>query len=144
MINDHVKIRLPIGVHLLKQILFEAERYFDKQPYLQSLYKALFSITYYGMMRIGEVSKSDHHVKAKDMYVAFNKDKIMLRLHTSKMHGMESEPQEIKINKIVEEGAYMLTRNRFFCPFDLMRQYIGIRGAGFIRDNEAFFILTDR
>ena len=56
--NDQLKIRLPIKLGLLEQILFEVEHKFESQPYLHRLYKALFSAAYYGLMRIGELTAS--------------------------------------------------------------------------------------
>ena len=143
IINDQVKIRLPIRVNLLEQILFEVERYFDQQPYLESMYKAIFSIAYYGMMRIGEIAKSSeagHYTRAKDVHVARNKNKVLIRLHTSKTHGKESKSQEIKIKQV----PVMDVNKRFFCPFTMMRHFVAYRGAFYVDDNEPFFIFADR
>ena len=56
--NNRVYSRLPILKGLLEIILFELERYFLNQPYLELLYKSLFVLAYYGMMRIGELTKA--------------------------------------------------------------------------------------
>ena len=52
LVNDSVRCRLPIQSRLLDMILFETHRYFGSsgQIYLQKMYKALFSLAYYGMM----------------------------------------------------------------------------------------------
>ena len=98
--NDRVKIRLPICRNLLDLLLFEVQRYFNlqdaPQPYLELLYKTIFCLAYYGMLRVGEISESPHNIKAKDVHVGDNKDKIMLVLYTSKTHGQESEPQKLR------------------------------------------------
>ena len=90
LINDRVQIRLPIQCSLLEMILFEVQRIFNHngQQYIQILYQTLFAISYYGMMRVGEVTFSDHVVKAKDVQAARNKDKLKnkLKLYTSKTH----------------------------------------------------------
>ena len=71
IINDRVKHRLPIGCGFLEMILFEVEwRFGDNQHYLNALYKAVFIIHYYGMMRIGEVTKGPHVLKARDVHMA--------------------------------------------------------------------------
>ena len=54
LVNDHVRTRFPIQCGLLEIMLFEFERIFSTQPYLEKLYKALFALGYYGLMRIGE------------------------------------------------------------------------------------------
>ena len=81
IVNDRVHTRLPIQCGLLEVILFEVQRKFSDQFYLQILYQALFAISYYGMMRIGEVTNSDHVLKAKNIHAALNKDKILIMLY---------------------------------------------------------------
>ena len=90
--NDQVKCRLPIQKALFELILFELRRIMDGQPYLLSLYMAAFSLAYYGLMRVGV---GHHAVKAKNIHIGLNKDKMMLVLYTSKTHGHESYPQKI-------------------------------------------------
>ena len=99
IINDKVRTRLPIQCGLLELILFEVQRYFDSinQYYLKVLYTAIYIISYYGLMRIGEVTRSQHVLKAKDVHIALNKDKILLMLYSSKTHSKSSRPQKIKI-----------------------------------------------
>ena len=95
--NDKVKIRLPIQKGLLEMLLFETERFFNKknaQPYLEYMYKALFCLAYYGMMRIGELTESPHTLKASNIHVGNNKEKILIVLYSSKTHGLESVPQK--------------------------------------------------
>ena len=89
IVNDKVHTRLPIQCSLLEMILFEVQRLFDAkgQWYLEIMYKALFALSYYGMMRVCEVTQvtqTNHTVKAKDVHSALNKDKIMLVLYSSK------------------------------------------------------------
>ena len=127
IIHDSVRTRLPIHCSLLELILFETQRYFShlNQWYLEVMYKALFAISYYGLMRIGEVTKSQCVIKAKDVHIATNKDKILLVLYSSKTHDKGNRPQKIKItsNKQERTGSYI---HRHFCPFKLMRAYISL------------------
>ena len=67
LLNDKVLVRLPIRRRLLDLLLFEVQRIFPDQPYLEKLYLAMFSISYYGMFRIGEIAKSPHTMKARDV-----------------------------------------------------------------------------
>ena len=75
-------------------ILFEIQRIFSQtnQWYLEVMYKALFALTYYGMITVGEVTLSPHVLKAKDIHIALNKDKILLVLYSSKTHDKGSRP----------------------------------------------------
>ena len=137
LVNDRVKIRFPIRLRLLEVLLFETERYFMKQPYLEKLYKAIFALAYYGLMRIGEIAAGNHPVKAQDVHVGTNKDKILILLRSSKTHGKESIPQKIKISGI--SGS---TKIKHFCPFKIVRSYVAIRG-NYEMDDENFFVFGD-
>ena len=116
VVNDVYKARYPIRVGLLQTI---------------------FAVSYYGLFRIGELTVGDHQAKACDVHVAGNKDKILIVLRSSKTHGRESRPQEIKItsNEKVKKSIN-------FCPFHLMKTYIQYRG-GDLSDDEGFFIFSD-
>ena len=98
LVNDVLTPRLPIQFKLLELLLFELRCVMSCQPYLETLYTAVFAIAYYSLMRIGEVSNSPHNVKAANVHMAVNKDKIMIILYTSKTHTRAVQPQEIKIS----------------------------------------------
>ena len=68
-----VKNRFAIGYQLLKLILFEVQRSFGTQNDLQLLYKTIFLLGYYGMMRIGELTASPHVLKAAKVHIVLNK-----------------------------------------------------------------------
>ena len=128
---------------IFEVILFEVHRRYGKnQVYLASLYKALFIMCYYGMMHVGEVTESQHVLKAKNIHIALNKDKLLLILYTSKTHGLWTGPQKIKItsNRNEKTGSYL---HRNFCPFTILRQYLKLRGD-YIDEDEQFFIFSDR
>ena len=108
--NDVVYTRLPIKLGLLEQLLFEIQRLYSEQHYLQIMYKALFALAYFGMLRVGELVQSDHTVKAKNIHVGKNKNKILIMLYTSKTHGKANTPQEVKITGYAKLGK--VRRNR--------------------------------
>ena len=145
IINDRVTIRLPINCKLLELILFEVNRFYSlrNQHYLNILYQTLFALSYYGLMRVGEVTKSPHVVKACNIHVAKNKEKILVLLYTSKTHGCEREPQKIKItsNRNSEERDKFCSR--YFCPFKLMNTYLALRGD-YVDETEQFFVFRDK
>ena len=139
--NDIMKIRLPIHCSLLEMILFEVQRFYKKkmQPYLETLYKAIFALGYYGLMRVGELTASPHVLKARDVHIGENKDKILLVLFSSKTHDVSSRPQNIKVAANKDVDFY---RCRNFCPFKLVCDYKNMRGDYF-SDLEEFFIFKD-
>ena len=88
-----------------------------------------------------------HTVLAKNLHVERNKDKILILLYSSKTHGKESNPQEIKITGVKSNDASPRFRqnnkNRFHCPFQIIRSYLNIRG-NYLDDSEYLFIFRDR
>ena len=150
VINDVVCTRLPIHRKLLELLLFEIQRYFlteRNQLYLSTLYSAVFALGYYGLMRAGKLMVTDtsvHTVKARDVHVAINKNKLMLILYSSKTHTIAVTPQEIKITSNREEqmesGKKLPHSN--FSPFQLMRDYLRLHGD-YDSDDEPFFVFRD-
>ena len=125
--NDQVSARLPISEKLLEMMLFELERVYLDQPYLEILYKTILAIRYYGLFRIGELTApSNHTIKACNVHVAKNKQKILIVLHTSKTHGKESYLQKVRINgsqSYWETDKWNSKKGaQFFCPFTLTKQ----------------------
>ena len=144
VINDKVRTQLPIQLGLLELLLFEVKRHFKgMQPYLETMYLALYAMCYYGLLQISEACAGPHVIKAMNVNVGINKQKIMLILYTSKMHGEESYPQEIKI-MAKEQGSMgrkLIQRN--FCPFDLVRHYMHTRRQVTLC-TEQFFVFKDK
>ena len=147
VVNDRVLTRLPIQVGLLELILFEIERHYQgdckrsSQPYSEIMYKSLFCLAYYGIFRIGELTAGSHPARARDVQIGENKNKILVVLYTSKTHGKESHPQEIKIT---EASAYQPEKGweRNFCPFAFTREYAEIRNV-YMDTDEPFCIFQD-
>ena len=140
--NDRVKTRLPIRKGLLEMILFEIDRIFNSnsnpQPYLSTMYQAVFCLGYYGMLRVGEIAFGNHTIKACNIHVGNNKEKILIVLYSSKTHGKESRPQKVKITAQPTRDS-----KRNFCPFKIVINYMKIRGH-YLNENEQFFVFSDR
>ena len=92
--NDHLKTRFPIKRGLLYMIMDQIRHIFDRQPYLSWLYQVIFITGYYGLFRVSELMKtlSGHQVRAKDVHIGKNKNKLLFVLHTSKMHTKGMKP----------------------------------------------------
>ena len=77
--NSNFRIQLPIQKGLLNILIKSTEWYFlDKgQVYLTSLYTAMLSTAYYGLLCISKIAKSQHVLKAMDIHVAVNKRKML-------------------------------------------------------------------
>ena len=114
------------------------ERFFadTPQPFLEQLYRAMLSSMYFGLLRIGEVCAGPHVIKAKDVHVGKNKNKIMFVLHSSKTHCKANKLQIIKLTQVGN------TPDTVVCPFKLMQEYLEIWGK--YRDpSEQFFTFSD-
>ena len=149
VINDVVKTHLPVHRKLLELILFEVNRYFVKeknQMYLSTAYSTIFALGYYGLMQVGELTKTDNSektIKARDIHIAVNKNKILIILYSSKTHSVRAKPQEIKIKAQQDvQGSQKQKFYRNFCPFNLLRDFLHIWGQ-YDTDDEPFFIFRD-
>ena len=98
--NDVIKHRLPIKKGMLCILLDTIFKQFcgKNQPFLATLYRALFSTAYFGMFRVGELTVGPHAVLAKDVHVGKNKKKLLFLLRTSKTHTKGMPPQMVKIS----------------------------------------------
>ena len=136
--NDIVLSKLPIQQGLLELVLFETGKKFFYQPYLELLFRNLFCIGYLCMFRIGELTTGSHPILAKNVHQADNKSKLLFVLYSSKTHGKYSKPQTVKISAIETKQK----GNKFYCPFELSREYLAMRGE-YSNEKEPYFIFSD-
>ena len=141
--NDRLMIRLPIQKEMLQLLIQNVDSAVETngsaQPYLQKLFKALFMTAYFGMFRVGELTLSNHNIKAKDVHIGENKDKMLFILHTSKTHGRGDKPQSVKI---LAKSRGKKSKGIEICPFRILKEYIHVC-KGFISETEPFFIYRD-
>ena len=137
-----VQPRLPINKNLLEVILRTVPRLFkSQQPYLITLYKALYITAYYGLFRVGEITKSPHVVKLGNVFIATNKDKLMFILHSSKTHDQGDKSQIVKIEGMASNNNQCKEISAY-CPFELLQRYSKIRPT-YSDENEQFFVFRD-
>ena len=143
--NDICTVRLPIRKNLFNAIIKKIEQYFGSeevnQPYLQRLYMAVFTATYYGLLCIGEVTQSPHAVLAKDVFIRVNKNKMLFLLRSSKTHGQGAKPQLVKI---AQQTPKKVGRNKWENkdPFEILNNYLLVRPDA-LNKNEQFFVFAD-
>ena len=142
--NDKVLNRLPIRKGLLNLLIKSVPELFTApQPYLTVMYRALLATAYYGLFRIGEVTKGEHVVKVDDVSLGHNKDQMMFILRSSKTHDRSSKPQIIKITREEDESEQFHYRKNNWCPFALLQDYLEVRRSSMSAD-EQFFVFRDR
>ena len=94
-------MRLPIQIGMLRLIIDKLDDYFNKfrnQPYLATLYKAVTLTGYYGLFRVGELTKSTHTIKFENVFRSKSKKKFLIVLRSRKTHWTNDSPQVMKIN----------------------------------------------
>lgn len=132
--NDEVIHRLPINYYMLLELLDTVEDVYDQQPYLKSLYKAMFSAAYNGLLRVGEMTQSEHAILARDVLIGRNKKKIQFILRSSKTHGLGDPPQMIAYYCDCDE-----TNAPQYCPYELMNHYNSIKEK-YANEREQYFV----
>ena len=140
--NDRIRTKFPLHKDMVYLIIKQLDRQFSTQPYLRSLYKAIFSMGYYGLLRIGEMVLSPHTIKVTDVYNGGNKQKLMLILRSSKTHSEADRPQIIKISSYKNPNP-LNSNSKHFCPYKLLNQYIAKRSP-YKSKNEPFFVFKNR
>ena len=79
--HNHSKLKLPIKKGVLNVLVGSVNKLFDApQPYLELLYKTMISTAYFGLFRVGEITRSKHSVKACDVHIGSNKRKLLFVL----------------------------------------------------------------
>ena len=139
--NDRVTTRLPIRKRLLTLILNQIPEVTGNQPYLDCLYRTIFSTAYFRLFRVGELMQSDHAVTCGNISIGKNKLKLMFVLRTSKTHGKDKKPQIIKISNTELQHKTNVHINEY-CPYQLLRNYLHMWKSKRNR-NEQFFVFSD-
>ena len=146
--SNKVRTRLPIRKNLLFMLMDKIPTVFQgEQPYLITMYKALFITAYFRLFRVGEIMKSQHVLKAKDVKIAENQRKIKFIFRMSKTHWKNMKPHVIKISS---EGELLSNSRkkskrpslRHYCPFTELQNFIAIR-KHITNENEQCFVFQD-
>ena len=150
--NDTVNMTLPIRKGMLRILLNTTFNSFmlNQQPYLAHLYTALFSTAYFGLFRVGEVTKGSHPIMVQDVHLACNKKKVLFILRSSKTHSVANRPQSVKITSshlrnntnIAIFPSSKQDNVDTFCPYLILRNYMDIRPE-FHTGQEPFFVFRE-
>ena len=151
LVNDRVYTRLPIQKGLLKLLVKQAKIHYRNigQPYLSILYQALFVTAYFGLLRIGELTRSEHVILAKDVHIGENKNKLLFIQRSSKTHGHGNKPQLVTITAMPKDKSkcktyqsrHAVDMGADICPFKVISRYVNMRGWASKLDQ--FFVFAD-
>ena len=142
-INDEVQTRLPIQIGVLVLIIRQVKLHFQNQPYMRTLFSALFITAYFGLLRVGELPYNEHVIKARDVHLAQNKNQVLFILRSSKTHWSDNKPQLVKIcERTIQLPNHNLRHKSNTCPFKWLEKYLIIRPMSEDR-SEQFFAFSD-
>lgn len=105
LVNNHIMVRMPINKKILTVILRQIQLRYDQQPYLCAMYRAMCTMAYYGMLRIGEMTAGKHALKAQHVVKTYRKLNgkyvrgIRIYLKSSKMHNVGEYPQAVNLTR---------------------------------------------
>ena len=146
--NDTFTNVLPIRKGLLRVMLDNLEVILDKQNYLLNLYKVIFSIAYYGLLRISEIAYHKHAIRTGDILLSsssrYEGNRMHFMLRSSETHGKRNRPQMITIRSVTEnsyQGVRTLMDAEKYCPYQLLQNYCN--AGGFYSTTEYLFIFRD-
>ena len=137
--NDRLLNRFPVQTGLLNLLLSQLEIKFRKQCYLECLYKVVYSLAYYGLFRIGELTQSPHVIKARNVHLAQEKNQFQFILYSSKTHSTSDRPQKIVIKELTTSTNH---RIKHYCPFQITQFYVSIRPPA-CNASEQFLVYSD-
>ena len=132
-INDKRTTRLPLKFKVFELFLFEVGRLHSEQPYLEILYKTAYCLAYYGMLRVGEITLSEHMLKARDVHKSDNGKHVKIVLHSSKTHNRGDRPQILVIDAV---------KNSPFCPVKIITTFAELR-IPYNNDTDQFLVFRD-
>ena len=142
--NDTINMKLLIRIDLLHLLISTVPKIFDsQQPYLVNMYRALISTAYYGLFRVGELTLSQHVIKACNVHVGENKKKLLFVLYSSKTHNEGDKPQIIKITSSEGKGHISHNKPHKYCPVELVKTYLRSHKS-YINETEQFFVFRDQ
>ena len=112
--------RLPITRSILQRLI-SALNHTCSNPYYQAMYKAMFSIAFYGFLRVGEITKnlgnnSSHCLQVSDIHQ--NTDGFSITFRSYK-HSVPGTVSKICVARVTELA---------YCPVRLLEKYLGLRG----------------
>ena len=80
MVNNKPNVRLGITEGLLKLILDKVDKEFTakSQSYLKKLYKAVISLGWHGLLRVGELTLGNNPIKIQNVFCGENKRTVQI------------------------------------------------------------------
>ena len=90
---------------------------------LALLFKTIIITGYYGLFRVGKLT---HAIKLADIKEAWNKEKILILLCSSKTHSVCNQPQTVDILPLSDDLERWNNREKY-CPYRMLKKYSKLR-----------------
>ena len=89
---------------------------------------------------MGEITQSDHVIKAVDVHQGMNMNQYLFVLRSSKTHSKRDRPQKVTI-RAADRQDLPKKVHTFFCPAKIIAEYIQLRPE--IEVNEEQFLIFE-
>ena len=117
-LHDSVDSRLPITTIILEKFIMALNNTVDN-PYLRKLFKAMYSVSFFALMRVGEItSNSSGLVSLKLDQIQFKEDYVLMSIKHFK-HNACRQPFELVLTK---------QKSSVICPVEALKDYLLVRG----------------
>ena len=110
--------RLPITQFILFRLLQAMDKVITL-PYHIALIRAMLAVAFYGLLRIGEISRQKNGVVCINLnQVKIFDDRIVITIQNFK-HNKDNQPFDIVLHK----------QKSLACPYELLLNYLAVRGS---------------
>ena len=113
--NPSEDLRLPITIEILQRIIPRL-REIGLNAFLQSMYRAMFLLSFYAFLRLGEVTQSPHNLQYKDIHIRLSS--ILVQFHSHK-HST-GKTTTIEVNR---------QNDNTLCPVQALEDFLKRRGT---------------
>ena len=118
-VHPTVDVRLPITINILQQMSLALDHTISN-PYLRLLFRSMYTIAFFGLMRVGEITKSLDGEQAVN-FDQFRMYENHLIITISKFkHNMKRQPFDLVMVK---------QQLKEICPLTNLIEYIRVRGT---------------
>ena len=118
-VDNRKDSRLPITINILFRLVSSLQ-HTTKHPYYRSMFRAMYTVSFFGLMRMGEITR-DKFGKVPVFFnqLKFYKDYIVITI-TDFKHNDSGKPFDIVLTR---------NTNKIICPVNALYTYIKYRGV---------------
>ena len=117
-VNNSVDTRLPITIVVLQRLVCALDHTVPNL-YLRQLFKAMYSVAFFGLMRLGEITQdSNKQVPLTIDQIQFTSSSVLLSIRKFK-HNLSLKPVQLVLPA---------QKDKSICPVNQLKKYLKLRG----------------